>query len=120
MQLASHIGMEIRDIPAFHPRLPDKAVARLIALDETKFLNACHQILLGRRPEPREWQSSIGRLRAGISKEALLCDFLAAPEMVRRTAEEIKALGIFIENAGTLDFSLRDFLNQIAMHVNLS
>jgi hypothetical protein len=98
-------------------QISDRAKQRLLSLEQDAFVSACYRILLRREPDIAGLQSYSTELRNGASKSQILETFLSSDEFRLNSEQDSAAISIFLEEAGTLDFTERDFLNRVAAAV---
>jgi hypothetical protein len=98
-------------------QISEKAKQRLLSLEHGAFVSACYRLLLRREPDPAGLQSYRTELRNGASKSRILETFLDSDEFRLNSAQDSAAISVFLEEAGTVDFTERDFLNRVAAAV---
>jgi hypothetical protein len=98
----------------FEAKLSEKARHRLLDLDSPAFVRTCYRILLGREPDFHGFEDYLSGLQSGRAKEEVLESFLSGEEFRRNRAGLLQELSAFVETAGTLDLSDREFLDEVA------
>ena len=97
----------------------EKATKRLTALDDAAFITACYKLLLNRAPDVPGYENYLEALRKGMPKSEVLMYFLSSDEYQVNRAGDTAGIAMFVEAAGSLDFSMRDSLNSVAAKVNV-
>lgn len=95
------------------------AMQRLTSLESGAFVKACYGILLQREPDQAGFETYTHSLRTGTSKREVFNAILGSEEFLQKFAGSEATISAFVELAGTLDFSDRDFLNRVAAAVRL-
>src|SRR6266404_163218 len=93
--------------PIFMPmtQFSDKAIKRLTALEDAAFITACYRLLLRRAPDVSGYDNYWELLHNGAAKTDVLATFLNSDEYRTNHAGTTASLSMFVENAGSLDFS---------------
>jgi hypothetical protein len=98
-------------------QISEKAKQRLLSLEQGAFVSSCYRFLLRREPDPAGLQTYNTELRNGASKSQILESFLESDEFRLTSEPDSAAISLFLEEAGTVDFTERDFLNTVAAAV---
>ena len=97
----------------------EKATKRLTALEDAAFIAVCYRILLNRAPDLPGYENYLEVLRNGMPKADVLAAFLSSDEYQMNRAGDTAGISMFVEAAGSLDFSARDFLNSVSAKVHV-
>ena len=99
------------------PGISERAKQRLLSIEQDAFVHACYRLLLRREPDSAGLKCYDTELRNGASKSQILEVFLDSAEFRLNSDQDLAAISVFVEEAGTVDFTERDFLNRVATAV---